>query len=116
MSSKNTEIIQNDSGKVNLTPNWLTEVFIEGHLKNHYKNNQLKITSFEAKPNSIAGIGYLSSMYRVNVTVNIPAINGCSNGDQVSYTRSYIFFSIWLNFNFKFQESRAKFDDKSGYC
>lgn len=88
MSVKNSELdAKLNSKKVMMVPDWLTESFIEGHLKNHYENDELKIVRFEV----MSAGGYLSLLYRVNVTVNIPSTDGCSDDDQVSFIH-FIYF------------------------
>lgn len=50
-----------------LIPKWLDNEFLEGILKNYYKNNEIEVTSFEAKSALANGEGYMSTMYRVRV-------------------------------------------------
>lgn len=66
-------------------PHWLTPNFIEEQLRNHYQNDQLKITSFDLMPGSEKGVGCLSSMHRIDVCFKIDSQSDSSMNDQVSY-------------------------------
>lgn len=52
-------------------PEWLNEHFVAENLKCYYKTNEVKVLDFEAKPVSSNGEGYMSTMFRVEITFNL---------------------------------------------
>lgn len=75
-------------------PEWLTSKFLEIHLRNYYKNNDLQIIDFLAKSASEEGIGCASLIYRVNVTLTYPS-NINSSAEQVSFIIIIILTNIF---------------------
>lgn len=49
-------------------PKWLSKCFVEKHLQNYFKSNNLKIVHFTTEPATAQGENYASDLYRVNVT------------------------------------------------
>lgn len=55
-----------------LIPVWLDKEFLEGILRNYYKNNGLSVIYFDVKSASGNGEGFMSSMYRTKVNFTVP--------------------------------------------
>lgn len=53
-------------------PEWLTNSFLEDHLREHYKNDGIKVTNFEVKSPSGEVEGYTSSMLRTKINFIAP--------------------------------------------
>lgn len=65
-------------------PKWLNESFLGGHLRNHYKNDAVKVINFEAKAATGKGENFASCLYRVNVSYSIASKNGSQADNDVS--------------------------------
>lgn len=48
-------------------PDWLTPGFIEKHLKNHYKNDAIRVTSCHIQSATAKGENFASQIYRVEI-------------------------------------------------
>lgn len=73
------KILTNDS----IIPHWLHQCFVEMHLRNYFKNENLKIVNFTVAPATAPGENYASDLYRVNVTFT-DCTSGSSTKNEVS--------------------------------
>lgn len=63
-------------------PDWLNSSFIGKHLRNHYKNDGIRIISFKAEPDSGDLGNFASKIFRINVTFS------CSSENEVNFIRT----------------------------
>lgn len=55
-----------------LLPEWLTNAFLEGYLRDYYKNDSIQLIDFDVKSDAGKGEGYMSSMLRTKINFCIP--------------------------------------------
>ena len=75
-------------------PEWLTNAFLEDHLRNYYQNNGIKLIRFDVKSGAGRDEGYMSSMLRVKVKFSVPG----EDDDKVSS-----FFGFFNDFCYFFR-------------
>ncbi|XP_037048727.1 uncharacterized protein LOC119083172 [Bradysia coprophila] len=59
--------MSSDSTVKPLIPNWLDSKFLEGILRNYYKNDGIKLIRFDVRSTASNGESFMSSMYRAKV-------------------------------------------------
>lgn len=74
-------IMSESSESKSLLPEWLTNAFLEGYLRDYYKNDSIQIIDFDVKSDVGKGEGYMSSMLRTKINFCIPG----NNGQNVSF-------------------------------
>lgn len=67
------------SAKSNL-PEWLTNAFLEDHLRNYFQNNGIQLIRFDVKSGAGKDEGFMSSMLRIKVKFSVSG----ENDDKVS--------------------------------
>lgn len=53
-----------------LLPVWLNNQFLEQHLRQYFKDNDLKVVNFHAKSATGKGENFASSLYRLTLKLN----------------------------------------------
>lgn len=67
-------------------PEWLTNKFLDEHLRNYFNNNQLEVFNFEATPATKKGENFASTIIRVHVIYSVPSKDAASIKKDVSVT------------------------------
>lgn len=99
------------------TPKWLNNEFLEKHLQKYYKDNGIKVISFDVKPATGKGENYASLIHRVCVQFNAPIIKQgvsiCSEKPKSESFHIYLknIFSciFFLEINCEFNSKRNGF-------
>lgn len=56
-------------------PSWLNSEFVEKQLRNHYKNDEIKVVHLTVKSTSGDFENFASQIYRAKITFKIPSKN-----------------------------------------
>lgn len=94
-------------------PEWLTNEFLDEHLRKYFGNNELRVFNFEAAPATKKGENFASTITRVHVIYSVPSKGAPSTKKDVSVDLSKEPDKIidvryhWFLFCIKFVESTA---------